>query len=534
MPNPRILWADDEIELLRPHILFLEAKGYDVTSVSNGSDAAERAQNERFDVIFLDEQMPGMGGLEALELIKTARPETPVVMITKSEEEYLMEDAIGRQIADYLIKPVNPKQLLLTCKRLLEGTRIREERVSQDYLKAFAEIGVRLGGDLDHKEWVETYQDLVRHERELEGSEEGVRQILHDQYREANASFGRFIESEYPSWIKDLSVDTRSSGRGTSLLETGDRPVLSPEVLPRFVFPHLEGERPVVFMLIDCMRFDQWLEFERLLYPFFEMERGWHYSILPTATPFSRNSIFSGLLPIEIARRYQKYWRAAERDEESSRNQHEEEMLLDLLQRKHKQVRTRYAKLISSDDGQQFADKISDYTQQDFSAVVVNFVDILTHSRSDSDVLRQIAPDTSAFRALTRTWFERSWLFAAFQELAELGATVIVTTDHGAVRSLHATKVIGDRETSTSLRYKYGRNLKCDERHAIYVKDPEEYGLPRSGLNENYIFAKEDYYFVYPTNYNRYLNMYNDTFQHGGVSMEEVILPVATLTPRAS
>jgi CheY-like chemotaxis protein len=517
---PRILWADDEIDLLRPHVLFLEGKGYRVATVTNGTDAVDLVREERFDVVFLDEQMPGMGGIDALAEIKRLAPETPVVMITKSEEEHLMEDAIGAQIADYLIKPVNPNQILLTCKRLLEGARLRDERVSQDYLRQFGQLSARIAGGLDADQWTEVYQQLVRYGLELD-ADVGARQILEDQYREANREFGRFIEDNYTDWIaafKDGDLD--------------GRPTLSPEVLPRWVFPHLQKRKPVVFFLIDCMRYDQWLEFERLLYPLFDLKKEWHYSLLPTATPYSRNAIFSGLLPLDIAARHPDLWRY-DTDDEGSLNQHEGRFLDALLKRKHlNDIRFRYDKIVSSDDGQALAAGASDLLQHDLSAIVVNFVDILAHSRSDSSVLKEIAPDERAYRALTRTWFEHSWLYRVFEDLAEQDVTVVITTDHGVVRSLRAAKVIGDRDTSTSLRYKHGRNLKVDTKHAIFARDPEPFGLPRSGLNENYIFAKEDFYFVYPTNYNRYLNQYMDTFQHGGASLEEMLLPVATLTPR--
>jgi CheY-like chemotaxis protein len=516
----RVLWADDEIDLLRPHILFLEGKGYEVTTVTNGSDAVEKARQVRFDLIFLDEQMPGLGGLETLAEIKGIAPETPVVMITKSEEEHLMEDAIGGQIADYLIKPVNPKQILLTCKRLLEGGRLREEKASQEYLRRFGELSSRIGGGLDHQEWIEVYQELVRYGLDLD-ADVGARQILEDQYRDANREFGRYIEDVYPGWIA-------AAKKG----EKEGRPRLSSDVLSHWVMPHLGKQRPVVFFLVDCMRYDQWLEFERLLYPLFNVEKDWHYSLLPTATPYSRNAIFAGLLPIDIATRHPQYWQHDDGNE-GSLNQHEAALLDEFLKRRHAgEVRHRYQKIVSTEDGQALAAATSDLLQHELSAIVVNFVDILAHSRSDSNVLKEIAPDERAYRALTRTWFEHSWLYRVLEELASEDATVVITTDHGVVRSLHPTKVIGDRETSTSLRYKHGRNLKADEKSAIIVRNPEVFGLPKTGINENYIFAKEDYYFVYPTNYNRYLNQYMDTFQHGGASLEEMILPVATLTPR--
>ncbi len=517
--EPRILWADDEIDLLRPHILFLESKGYVVSSVANGSDAVEKMKDERFDLVLLDEQMPGMGGLETLEQIKRYAPEVPVVMVTKSEEEHLMEEALGGQISDYLTKPVNPSQILLTIKRLLERARLRTEKVSQNYLQSFNQITMALMNPLSHEEWVDIYQRLVRFDVDLEG-DEGARQILEDQYREANRAFGRFVEDHYVGWIDHVDEEPDEH-----------RPVLSHEVLPRHVLPKLKGGKPVVFFVIDCMRYDQWLEFEKLLYNRFTLEKSFYYSILPTATPYSRNSIFSGLLPRDIANRYPQVWASGE-DDEHSRNRNEEEFLRDVLKNKHLDVRLRYNKLIGTQEGRDFAQNISDYDQYDLSAIVINFVDILAHSRSDSRVLKEIAPDERAYRALTRTWFEHSWLYQAFNDLAKMDVTVVVTTDHGAIRSMHAAKVIGDRETSTALRYKYGRNLKCDEKQAIFVKDPETFGLPRNNMTTNFIIAKEDYYFVYPTNYHHYQNLYRDTMQHGGASLEEMILPVVTMQPR--
>ncbi len=527
---PRILWADDEIDLLKPHVLFLEAKGYTVETVTNGADAVDRVANARFDVVFLDEQMPGLGGLDALEQIKERRPEVPVVMITKSEEEHLMEDAIGRKIADYLIKPVHPKQLLLTCKRLLDGDRIRGEQVQQDYLQTFGQISARLGGPLAADEWIDVYRQLVRFDLELQGGDESVRQILDDQYKGANEAFSRFIEREYPDWIA-------ASARGE---KPGDeRPMMSHDIIGQSVMPLLGDvggtpERPVIFFLIDCLRYDQWLLFERTLQQHYEVETDWHYSILPTATPYSRNAIFGGLLPVDLAKRFPDRFTADVRDDdEPSLNAHEDAFLRDLLDRRHrKDIRMRYEKISNQADGATFADRVTDLLQVDLSAVVVNFVDILAHSRSDSRILREIAPDVPAYRGLSTTWFEHSWLADAFKQLSEHDCTIVITSDHGAVRSLNATKVIGDRETSTSLRYKHGRNLKVESREAIFVKEPETYGLPRTGINENYVFATEDHYFVYPTNYNKYQERYRDSFLHGGVSLEEILLPVATLRPK--
>ncbi len=519
MPAPHILWADDEIDLLRPHILFLESKGYQVSSATNGADAVERVRRERFEVVLLDEQMPGMGGLEALAAIKRIAPDLPVVIVTKSEEEDLMEQALGDQISDYLTKPVNPSQILLTIKRLLERSRLRNEKASQQYLQSFGQISSMLAAPLSHAEWVNLYLRLIEYDLSL-GDDTGVRQVLEDQYQEANREFGRFVEESYRAWVAGLDRPPDET-----------RPLLSHEVVPRAVLPEVGAGRPVIFFVIDCMRHDQWLEFESMLAPLFAIEKSFYYSILPTATPYARNAIFSGLMPNDLERRYPALWSEGEEDEHS-RNRNEEAFLGDLIARKKPGIRMRYEKLVTTQHGRDFAQNIVDFTQIDLSAIVVNFVDILAHSRSDSAVLKELAPDVPAYRSLTRTWFQHSWLFQAFLTLAEKDCTIIVTSDHGAVRSLRPTRVIGDRETSTALRYKYGRNLKCDSKHAIFVKNPQEFGLPGRGIHTNYIIAKEDYYFVYPTNFHHYVNLYRDTMQHGGASMEEMILPIVTLKPR--
>ncbi|MCY4673376.1 MAG: bifunctional response regulator/alkaline phosphatase family protein [Bacteroidetes bacterium] len=516
-----ILWADDEIDLLRSHVLFLESRGYRVTRVTNGVDAIEAvSQDDLVDVVLLDEHMPGMEGLEALAAIKRKRPDVPVVMVTKSEEEHLMEEALGGQISDYLTKPVNPSQILLTCKRLLEGGPLRNARVSQDYLQRFGAISSALSDRIGYSEWVSLYRELVHHDRQLENDED-ARQVLAGQYREANREFGRYIEDVYPKWI--------SACRSRSYT---DRPLLSHEIVSHWVKPLLKSNQRVVFLVIDCMRYDQWLEFSSLLSPLFSIQTDFHYGILPTATPYARNAIFSGLLPDEIARRYPTMWHGEDGDE-YSRNQYEEPLLTDCLKRLNlRDFTMRYRKLIGKEDGRSFAQDVNHYLQADLNAIVVNFVDILAHSRSDSDIIRELSPDERAYRALTRTWFKHSWLYQSLQTLSEQNCTIVITTDHGAVRSLHGTKVRGDRDTSTALRYKYGRNLRVNPQHAMVVRDPRAYGLPTTRAGNCYIIAKEDYYFVYPTNFNHYRNLYNDSMQHGGASLEEMILPVITLRPR--
>ncbi len=514
MPG-KILWADDEIDQLKSHIIFLENKDFEVTPVTNGEDAISLIKNGSFDIVFLDEQMPGMDGLATLEQIQTIQSSLPVVMITKSEEESIMEDAIGNKIADYLIKPVNPNQILLTVKRILDKKRIQNEKAAQTYLKSFNELSAKFSEQTSWQDWVDIYKTLTHWELNLENGDEALQQVLQDQFQQANHAFGRFVKLEYKGWLKRLE---------------NKHPTLSPDLLKRKVFPHLENRETVVFFLIDCMRYDQWLLFQRKLNDYFKIETDFYYSILPTATPFSRNSIFSGLFPLEIQRRYPQLWELGQ--DERSLNRHEEELLKKFLKRNQLSDHVKYEKVIQPEEGNRIVNKISNYTQTPFTTIIYNFVDTLVHSRSDSEVLKQLAPDVRAFRSLTDTWFQHSSLFRMFKELAKEDVTVVVSTDHGSVRSMRDTKVFGDRDAATNLRYKYGRNLKAQESAAIFIDKPEAYQLPVDPPANSYIIAKEDYFFVYPNNYNKFQNRYRDTFQHGGASMEEMILPVATLKPR--
>lgn len=512
--STQILWADDEIENLRSHILFLEEKGFEVTPVTNGEDAISIIREHRFDLVFLDEQMPGMDGLDTLNRIKRERPVLPVVMITKNEEESIMEDAIGSQISDYLIKPVNPNQILSTIKRILDRSRLRGESTARKYLQSFNQIASGIAGPLDWNDWIDIYTRLTRWDLELEDGDVALRQILSDQFSEANHAFGKFIEAEYRDW-----------------LESGQRPVLSPDIVKRYVMPAMETGKPVFFIVIDCMRYDQWLVFEQLLQPLYHIRTDYYYSILPTATPYARNAIFSGLFPIEIEKNHPNLWETSD-ENEYSLNRFEDQLLTAQLRKHGIRVRPKYEKVLQMEEGRKLASNIVNYVGSPLTAIVFNFVDTLVHSRSDSNILREIAHDVPAFRALTRAWFEHSPLIQLFQILSGIDATVLVTTDHGSIRALRDTKVLGDRDTSTNLRYKYGRNLKVDSATAIFVDKPSDYKLPANNGANNYIFAKDDYYFVYPTNYHHYRNQYRDTFQHGGVSMEEVLLPVGIMTPK--
>lgn len=513
---PNILWVDDQIDELKSHIIFLEKKGYTIEPVSNGEDAISIIKERTFDMVFLDEQMPGMDGIETLEHIKNINPLVPVVMITKSEEESIMEDAIGGKISDYLIKPVNPNQILLTTKRLLERSRLQNEKSAQSYLRQFGELSSRIHPRTSWAEWIEIYKELSKWSMDLQSGDENLTQVLKDQLQEANKEFGKFIENEYRSWVQG---------------EEG-APTLSPEIISKYVKPHLDRGEKTMFFIIDCMRYDQWLTFEAVLSEFYTIETDMYYSILPTATPYSRNAIFAGLYPSEIERMYPSLWQQGQ--DETSLNRHEEELLKRQLQRSHLDINFRYEKILNADDGKKVADKIHNYSQSKFAAFVYNFVDTLVHSRSDSAVIKELAPDENAFRSITEAWFMHSNLLQMFKTLAEEDVTVVVTTDHGSVRSLRDTKVYGDKDTATNLRYKFGRNLKADERGAVLFMDkPSDFMLPEVAKVNNYIIAKEDYYFVYPTNYNKFQNRFRDTFQHGGASMEEMILPVATLKPKS-
>jgi DNA-binding response OmpR family regulator len=522
MKPKRILWVDDEIELLRSHIIFLSEKGYEVDTVTNGEDAVASVKEKPYDLIFLDEMMAGMGGLETLGEIKEVNSGIPVVMVTKSEEETLMNDAIGGKINDYLTKPVNPSQILLVCKKLLEGRKISGQYAAKDYLNDFNEISRQLLMNPDYDEWIEIYLKLTGWDVELDTHPEiDLRQTLNDQKKEANKEFSKFVEKNYKDWI--------------ALKQDEYRPKLTPEIAENFLFDILRKDnKTLFFFVLDCLRMDQWLVMEKHLSEFFKIDKDYYYSILPTATPYARNSLFSGLFPSEIEKYYPQLWQSGS-DDENSMNKYEKELLQLLLDRRKIKLRNdlKYIKIIDPEVGKNFENNILSYKNTHFTAVVVNFLDMIAHGRSDSDILKEIAPDESAYRSLTNSWFIHSSLFSTFKSIAKMdNVRIVVTTDHGSIRSLRGAKVLGDREASTNLRFKYGRNLKVDDKHALFIKNSEEYKLPKRGVTINYIIAKEDYYFVYPTDYHKYLTYYKDTFQHGGISMEEMILPVITMEPK--
>lgn len=514
-----ILWVDDEIELLRAHIVLLKEKGYSVDTAANGEDAIEIVKTKHFDLAFLDEMMPGKGGLETLAVIKEIAPSLPVVMITKNEAESLMEEAIGGKISDYLTKPVNPSQILLVCKKFLEGKKIQGEHVSRDYTMEFSSISRMLLNPMDYTEWIDLYLKMTNWEMELDKHPElGLQKMLADQRKESNAEFSKYVEKNYQNWIN----------------KKDNRPALSTEIIEKYVIPQLNEKKSVFLFVIDCLRLDQWLVMEEYLRELYSIEKEYYYSILPTATPYSRNAIFSGLFPLELEQRYPDLWQG-EDDSESSHNKYEKELLVKLLERKKVPMKSepKYVKILDPEFGRQVQSNIISYTQNKLTAIVVNFVDMLAHGRSDDPILKEIAPDESAYRSLTNSWFKHSSLYGMFQALAtRKDVKIIVTTDHGSVRCMRGSKVIGDKEASTNLRYKFGRNLKSDDKQSIFLKNPKDFKLPQRGVTTNYIVAKEDYYFVYPTEYHKYLNQYRDSFQHGGISLEEMILPVVTMEPK--
>ncbi len=515
-----ILWVDDEIERLQAHILFLQEKGYQVSTATNGEDALYKVKHQDFDLVLIDEMMPGKDGLTTLNEIKDIYPYLPVIMITKNEEESLMEEAIGQRIDDYLTKPVNPSQILMACKKILERKNIIEEHRTQVLSNQMSQLSLALMQPLSTQDWIDLALKMFKLDIDLDGLlDQNLRAILYDHRREMNTEFGKFIEKNYTNWVHNDKHP--------------NRPTFSTDIIKKYILPHLKKGEKIVFIVIDCLRLDQWLTLEPYFSDWFRIDREHYYSILPTATPFSRNALFSGLFPEDIEKYYPDLWSLNEDDE--SLNRYEKE-LLDLQLKRHGLHlgnKLKYVKIMNNDDLRKLQKNLNNYLDAQLLSIVVNIVDIIAHSRSDLPILKEIAPDEAAFRTLTRSWFEHSPLLSIVKEIGQNGAQIILTSDHGSVRGLRGTRVIGDRETSTNLRYKYGRSLKADPKQTIFIKEPSEWRLPKRGLNTTYVFAKEDFYLVYPTNYNKYLHYYKDSFQHGGVSIEEMILPVVQLNFKA-
>lgn len=508
-----ILWADDEIDLLKPHIMYLEDKNYKVTAAKSGDEALEILENNQFDLIFLDENMPGLSGLETLTIIKEKFPNTPVIMITKSEEESIMEEAIGAKIADYLIKPVNPSQILLAIKKNIDTSRLVEEKTTRDYQQEFRNISTSLASSLNKKEWYEIYKKLIYWELELDHSgDESVEQILAMQKTEANTQFFRFVKSNYKNWIQGI-----------------DAPLMSHNLIRKKVLPVMQEHIPTYLIVIDNLRYDQWKIIEpSVLQEYSVIEEDMYTSILPTATQYARNAIFAGLLPSEIEKRFPDKWMNDE--DEGGKNMFEEDFLQDQLQRLGKGgCKSSYTKITNLEFGRKVINRIPNMKNNELNVIVYNFVDMLSHARTDMKVIKELADDDAAYRSLTASWFSHSPLKEIMKQIAKQGANMIITTDHGTINVNKPSKVIGDRKVNTNLRYKQGKNLNYIKADVLEMNNPDEYYLPKQNVSSKYIFAKEDMYFVYQNNYNQFVNFYRNTFQHGGVSLEEMLIPVITL-----
>jgi len=517
MDKIKILWVDDEIDLLKPHILFLETKNYAVTTCNNGRDAVDIFEENQFDIVFLDENMPGMSGLETLSEMKEKKSAVPIIMITKSEEESIMEEAIGSKIADYLIKPVNPNQILLALKKNLDHSRLISEKTTLDYQKEFRKIAMDLAVVNSFEDWTELYKKLIFWEIELENIEDqGLISILESQKTEANSQFGKFIEKNYEKWFEDKA----------------DKPILSHKLFREGVVPELvKKDKPILFVVIDNLRYDQWKAFESVVNNHYKLEKEMAYfAMLPTATQYARNAIFSGLTPLEMEKQFPQYW--LNDVDDGGKNLFEGEFLAAQLKRLGLNIKSEYYKITNSRDGKKLVDNFKGLKNNDLTTIVYNFVDMLSHAKTEMDVVKELASNDKAYRSLTLSWFKNSPLLEMIQLAQQMGFKLILTTDHGTINVKNPSKVIGDKNTSLNLRYKTGRSLTYEQKDVYAVKDPKNIGLPTINMSSSYIFAKNDLFFLFSNIYIYYHYYYLNTFQHGRVSMEEMICPMIVLSPR--
>ncbi|UKK48978.1 PglZ domain-containing protein [Prevotella sp. E9-3] len=514
MTNGQLLWVDDEMELLKAHILFLQKKGYDVTTASNGTDAIDLCREKSFDLVLLDEQMPGLSGLETLQRIKELSPATPIVMVTKSEEENIMNQAIGQKIADYLIKPVNPNQILLTLKKNIHRRELETEVTQSRYQQQFQQIAMQIMDCRTCKDWIEVYRKLVHWELELSSTDSQMTEMLQMQKEEANLGFAKFVKKNYLDWVKPNP--SREEGM-----------VMSTDIFKRRIFPLLDKKEKVFLVVLDNFRYDQWRMLAGELADQFDIDEDLYYSILPTATQYARNAIFSGLMPDQIAHMFPDLW--VDEDEEEGKNLNEEPLIQTQLERYRRHESFSYHKINNSADAERLLQQANTLLHNDLNVVVFNFIDMLSHARTESRMVRELANNESAYRSITLSWFRHSVIADFFRWIAQTDCHVIVTTDHGSIRCTKPVKIIGDRNTNTNLRYKLGKNLGYDSKDLFVIRDPRQAQLPQPNLSTSYVFATGDSFFAYPNNYNYYVSYYRDTFQHGGISMEEMLIPLITM-----
>lgn len=515
MSNGYLLWVDDEIELLRAHIIFLQSKGYEVVTVSNGTDAIEECKQHKFDLVLLDEMMPGISGLETLQQIKELSPATPVVMVTKSEEENIMDQAIGSKIADYLIKPVNPNQILLTLKKNIHRKQIVSEVTQTGYQQNFQDISMQIMNCNTIDDWKDVYRRLVHWELELSSTDSNMTEMLQMQKEEANNGFAKFIKKHYLSWVAPGATE---------------RPLMSPDIFKRKVFPAINEGEKVFLIVIDNFRYDQWRVLSKEIGNMFDIEEDMYTSILPTATQYARNAIFSGLMPEQIEKMFPELW--VDEDEDEGKNLNEEPLIRTQIERYRRRDSFSYHKVNDSTGADKLLARLNELTKNDLNVIVVNFIDMLSHARTESKMVRELANNESAYRSITLSWFRHSVMADLLSALSQIDCKIIITTDHGSIRASKPVKIIGDRNTNTNLRYKLGKNLNCQSKEVFVIKNPQEAQLPAPNISTSYMFATGSTFFAYPNNYNYYVSYYKDTFQHGGISLEEMLIPLITLKGR--
>ena len=514
MAQQKILWVDDEIDLLKPHILFLQQKDYEIVTAQSGVEALDELKQQNFDIIFLDEQMPGLDGLETLKRIKSIEPQIPIVMITKSEEENIMDEAIGRQISDYIIKPVNPNQILLSLKKILKKKELISEKTNLSYQQEFQKLSMDISMISSYEEWIDLYKKLIYWELKLDNLQDNqMQEILEGQKQEANRSFFRFIKNNYEEWIN----------------YPDQAPLLSHNLFKEKVFPSIKNN--TLLLIIDNLRYDQWVTISPMIRDYYNVVNdNMYFAILPTATQYARNSIFGGLMPSDLKKHYPQWWK--DDTDEGGKNLHEADFLEAQIRRLRLSIKFNYIKILNYQFGQKIIQQFNRFKNYDLNVIVYNFVDMLSHAKTEMDLIKELASNDKAYRSLTKSWFNNSPLFEIIKLASKNKMKLMITTDHGTINVKHPTKVVANKEASLNLRYKTGRSLTFEEKNVYVVDKPKNIKLPSISINSKFIFAKEDYFFVYANNYNQYVEHFENTYQHGGISLQEMLIPFIELNPR--